>query len=118
MRTPFEGLDSQVTLVALNSLRENRAQENFFVDNLESIHNHMVNVRGFQKIRFILINSKDSFNPPLIEQTRKRVSFEVYQELPSAPADTLLNAANGDIFIFDRFVRPEFPFPALIIYLS
>lgn len=103
-RSPFETKDSKVTLVALNSFRGNRFQDSFFIENLQIIYEQLADVRMLKDIRFILVNSKNSFNPALIAQVRKQVTFEVYQELASSPIDTLLGGGNGDIFIYDRFV--------------
>ncbi|XP_075677607.1 uncharacterized protein LOC142645393 [Dermatophagoides pteronyssinus] len=91
-----------VTVIALSSLHDERANTDAWINNLEHIYNNLVEQKSFHNIRLILINLKDSYNPIWVNRIRKKVSFEVYQELPSSPISNLLDGHSGDVYIFDR----------------
>ncbi|OTF79805.1 Selenoprotein P - N terminal domain containing protein, partial [Euroglyphus maynei] len=97
--------NDHVTVIALSSLHDERANTDAWINNLEHIYNNLVEQKSFRNIRLILINSKDSYNPIWVNRIRKKVSFEVYQELPSSPIANLLHGDSGDVYIFDRFVQ-------------
>ena len=101
-REPFRDVRGNVTLIVFTNLNEHRLRSEQQIYNLEQIYKSLIGVH-LKNIRFILINSRESFNPRWVWETRKRVSFEVYQELPASPViGTLLEGGNGDIFIYDR----------------
>nr|XP_046909713.1 uncharacterized protein LOC124491140 [Dermatophagoides farinae] len=91
-----------VTVIALSSLHDERANTDAWINNLENIYHNLVEQKSFRNIRLILINSKDSYNPLWVNRIRKKVSFEVYQELSSSPIANQLDGHSGDVYIFDR----------------
>lgn len=95
-----ESLDrDNVTLVVLTSSSERRLGTEQQLLNLEAIYQTLLGVH-LTSLRFVLLNSRTSFDPAWVAATRRRVSFEVYQELPTGPP--ALDGRNGDIFIYDR----------------
>ena len=88
-----------VTLVVLTSSSERRLGTEQQLLNLEAIYQTLVGVH-LTSLRFVLLNSRASFDLAWVAATRRRVSFEVYQELPTGPP--ALDGRNGDIFIYDR----------------
>ncbi|KAJ6225435.1 hypothetical protein RDWZM_003980 [Blomia tropicalis] len=117
-RSPFANIRNNVTMIVLTNLRDDRLNHEQQINNLKQIYRSLNDVQSLN-IRFILINSKESFNPKWVWNTRRRVSFEVYQELPTAPLiGTLLNGDNGDIFIYDRcgLLTYYIPFPLSFIH--
>ncbi|UXI17718.1 hypothetical protein NH340_JMT03661 [Sarcoptes scabiei] len=100
--SPFEQIDDvhPTTVIALISVQDYRTDTGAWLNSLEHIYRNLM--KSFKDIRFLLINSKDYYNPAWVNRVRKNVSFEVYQELDSSPIGSLLDGASGDVFIFDR----------------
>lgn len=95
--------DNNVTLVVLtNSGERKRLGTEQQIANLEAIYSTLLGVH-LTNIRFVLLNSKQSFDPVWVAATRRKVSFEVYQEMEaSGDGSNPLDGRNGDIFIYDR----------------
>lgn len=101
-RSELGDLRNNVTLVVGINLNEHRLHSDQQIFNLEQIYKSLQEV-SLKNVRFILVNSRKSINPSWVYELRQRVSFEVFQELPSSPLiGTLLPGNTGDIFIFDR----------------
>lgn len=104
-QSPFDqNNNSYITLIALISQQDDRTDTDAWLNNLEHIYQNFVKQISFKDIRFMLINSKESYNPAWVYQARKNVSFEIYQELAGSPIGSLLDGHSGDVYLFDRFV--------------
>lgn len=119
-RSPFAKIDGNITLVVLTNMNElKQRNEHQQITNLELVYSSLKSA-NFSDVRFVLINSKDSFDPAWVQSIRSQVSFEVFQELESNPIWSELDGGNGDMFIYDRcgLLTYYIPFPLSFIHTS